>query len=65
MGEISEKERELRRKHKDPDDIKVIFRCDATRKARLDILVGALGTDMSEFCRSFIDLAWKEFQEKK
>jgi hypothetical protein len=65
MAEISEKQRLLRKKHKDPDDIKVIFRCDATRKARLDELVEYHNTDMSEFCRRFIDIAWAAKEEKE
>jgi hypothetical protein len=66
MAEISEKQRALRKKHKDPGSIKVIFRCDATRKARLDELVEYHNTDMSAFCRKFIDIAWaaKERGEK-
>ena len=59
MSEISERQRALRKKHKNPDDIKVIFRCTAAQKARLDELVEYYNTDMSNFCRKFIEVAWK------
>jgi hypothetical protein len=57
MAEISEKQRALRKKHK-TEDIKVIFRVTKEQKAKLVDLVEFHNTDLSAFCRKFIDIAW-------
>jgi hypothetical protein len=63
MAEISEKERKERKlkKHSNPDDLKVIFRCDPMHKKRLDEMAFEYGATMTDIILKGLDDAWKHY----
>lgn len=70
MPEISERERKERAaaraaKPKNPDDLKVIFRCTPERKRKLQAVAKRYGMTMTDVLNRSIDAAWHGMEARE